>query len=628
VEDVSPVPSPDDGGGIIEYAGECTTVIMSQIYSLLGVESEARVVPNRPRRSSTFVQELRRKVVEFHVVDDDNDDGRKASSESITLPPLQVKIIAPQVKSSFGKSLAEALERGFRSSLRQEPFPVIRVETAESNFGSRSDSLNNALCDNFQLPIQSKPNGDYPEPKFPEIIVLMGCSSVSIPDKQLSLVKVDQNSGTLVVRTVLTSEQKNEVRRHLEDDVSHILSSEFFVPLSNSSYSVESVSINLIDENPASHADGSDGASGITAKLRFDTLGNALSSAVQSTIGPILKDLSFIYGGNILANDDAWDVIQGNVVNPDRFNSLAVHSSAYLSLPEDAIKFESSDGMASGKYVSSHALAKLIFAHSRKRTESPGDVKWVLFVPSLENTPLKVYDELSGRKGESIILSSPPQSKDGGRIKKSNLNGMSVVNNIPSFTGEVDLGEMYSGYRDGISLSLTYLVGYIRAIHGFSSSAVRAQAKLSSVTSVKYDGDSQEIFTFWELESIARIHFSSSLEAALLETDSLMALLHQHSGTLALPGEVARKLNNATRLLRQSISLAEKGFPTMYCSSQILQSLQLLRSVQNDHRLVELPYFAPDHYLAVFSPLVLPLLLPMIVGLIREVKRFQRLRKK
>jgi hypothetical protein len=53
-----------------------------------------------------------------------------------------------------------------------------------------------------------------------------------------------------------------------------------------------------------------------------------------------------------------------------------------------------------------------------------------------------------------------------------------------------------------------------------------------------------------------------------------------------------------------------------------------LEAVRVDHRLMELPYFAMDHYLAVFSPLVLPLLLPMISGLVREVKRFRKLRNK
>jgi hypothetical protein len=142
------------------------------------------------------------------------------------------------------------------------------------------------------------------------------------------------------------------------------------------------------------------------------------------------------------------------------------------------------------------------------------------------------------------------------------------------------------------------------------------------------DGVGVQTLSFWELESIARSHYTFSLENALQQTDALFAVLHRHGRTIALPMDVAHKLNNATNLLRQSIALVEQGYPTIYATSLIHGALQRLESVQSDHRVYELPYFALDHYLAVFSPLVLPLLLPMLAGFIREVKRYRELRKK
>jgi len=624
VEDVSPAPSPDaDGSGVIDYAMECAAAMMSQIYSVIGTESEKYIVPDRPRRSSAFVQELRQKIAEFHFLDDDdNDGGRKASAKNNIFPPLKVNLSMPQVESStIGKSFAEALERGFQS---QKTSPVVRVGTAESTSNPDFNVSDIHLCDDFQPPIQSKPNfhRNHRELKFPEIIILMGCSSATIPDQQLSHVEVDRRSGIVIVRTVLTVEQKNEFQRHLEEDVSRILSSTFFGPLSNNGYRVGSVSIKLIDENPSSHvADGADVVGGFTAKVHFDTIGKALSSSVQSTIGLLLEDLSFIYGGKIEVNDDVSAMTRGSVVKTKDAISLEVHSSAYLALPDDIVELESDGENKSIKYVTSEGLANWMFPYSRQGMKSTGDVEWTLFIPSQDHTPLKVHDESIGGEGESIILSSP--KLDGGRMNNAYPNGMSIVN-LPSFTANVDLGQLYSSYRDEISQSLVYLVGYIRAIHGLPPSAVQMHANLSTV---KY-GDDPEKLSFWELESIARSHYYSSLELAFSETDVLMSLLHQHAGTLALPREVAYKLNNATHLLRQSISLVGKGFPTMYASSLLHGSLQHIQSVQNDHRFVELPYFAPDHYLAVFSPLVLPLLLPMMVGLIREVKRFRELQKR
>ena len=92
--------------------------------------------------------------------------------------------------------------------------------------------------------------------------------------------------------------------------------------------------------------------------------------------------------------------------------------------------------------------------------------------------------------------------------------------------------------------------------------------------------------------------------------------------------QVARKLNKSTSLIRQSISLTEQGYPTFYAFSTLCGALRQIQALQNDPGLMELSYFAPDHYLAVFSPLVLPLMLPMMAGLVREVKRYRELKRK
>ena len=205
----------------------------------------------------------------------------------------------------------------------------------------------------------------------------------------------------------------------------------------------------------------------------------------------------------------------------------------------------------------------------------------------------------------------------------SHPSGVSILN-LPSSGGDVDVDAIHQIQLKKMQESLTHVVGYIRALHGLPPSADLS----SSNPSVAFRGEKSSALSFWELESIARSQYRPTLERVFSETDALLALLHQHGGSLQFPAEVAHKLNNATHLLRQSMSLAEEGFPAMYATSLLHGALRYLESVQSDHRFVELPYFAPDHYLAVFSPLVLPLFLPMIVGLIREIKRYRELRKK
>ena len=117
-------------------------------------------------------------------------------------------------------------------------------------------------------------------------------------------------------------------------------------------------------------------------------------------------------------------------------------------------------------------------------------------------------------------------------------------------------------------------------------------------------------------------------QRVLEEIDGVLYLLNEQGNTIALPKHVADKINKVTFFVRKSISLAEDGYPAMYATSTLFSALDTIESVKRDAEMVELPYFAPDHYLAVFSPLVLPLIMPMIFGFVREVKRYNELKQK
>ena len=416
--------------------------------------------------------------------------------------------------------------------------------------------------------------------------------------------EIDQDSGTVLVRTVFTTDQKDELLSHLETEVSSTLHAVYLVPLTqqndnHNKKKVESISIELIVEDPSSH---STQGGGISTKAHFDMIGKALASAVQSTVGrPLLEDLALISKG------------QNSEIGLD------VYSTAYLSLPEDIItkdKSEEYEGKDAIKHVSSEDLARWMHSHTTQRTTgNHGHVKWTLFVPSSSHTPLTITS--TSGQGGSIILSLP-----GGESKSP--NGLSLVN-LPS---DAEMTLMYASYNEAISQSLGYLVGYIRAMHGLEPSPPAIHNHSTTSSFVKYTQNDRRKLSFWELESLARSYYSTSLEHVFSEMDAIHAVLSQHGSTLTLPKKVAHKLNSATDLIRRSIELKEGGYPAIYICSLLHDSLRQLDSVQSHHQFMELPYFAPDHYLAVFSPLVLPLLLPMILGLVREVKRFRELRSK
>jgi hypothetical protein len=653
VEDVSPSSSrrddengdAADGGivGIIATIRECGSILLSQVQSLIGKSPSAETATpphhhhdSSRRRPSAFVQEMRRSVAAIL----NTDGGATSTTQNRIAHPLKVVLSIPQAnKLSYEvEFLVKALEKGVLSHRHSRSVRLLEIILQSTSSGFNDVDIIEA-CDDYHPPrttYQSIQRPNHRVVKYPEIILLIGCTSATIPDPQrMSSVEVLGNSDTIIVRSKRTFDQRKELLSELENEISNqILSNIFISSTLSEEYEKEeyrrgNVFVNLIDENPSSHIAGQ---SSISAKDRFDIIGNALSSSVISVIGPWLEDLSFINGGEIEQIKDGDAVIHsmGKI-------GLEAHSTAFLPLPDDSIvSIAEEDGqesmVASPNYVSSDGLASWmhgIHPGPVGRRNAHSVVHWTLFVPSHGHAPLMVRDEENGEIGESIILSHSGQYYDAGRTTTVYRDGVSIVN-LPAMgelfelkTGNVDISHqsVYQMYQDTISNSLVHLVGFLRARYG-----------LPVFTTSKLAGGEEEVglqtLTFWELETIARSHYPTSLEYALHQTDALFAVLHRHGRSLALPMDVANKLNNATHLLRQSISLIEQGYPAIYATSLIHGSIHYLESVQRDHRVYELPYFAIDHYLAVFSPLVLPLLLPMLAGLVREVKRYRELRKK
>ncbi len=632
VEDVAPSShhEEDAGGivGLISSTGECLSMIFAQVQSLLGTPSSSSAEAatqhdsSRRRRPSALVQEMRRLVYNINGA-----EGGTSANQNRISHPLKVILRIPQTKL-FPETefIVGALEKG----LRQSATPLVVVQPS-----SRLDDVEIEACDDFLLPTttQSRQRPNYRKVKYPEIFLLIGCDSTSNPDlqKMSSSVEVIGNSDLIVVRSKRAFDQRNELLFDLENEISNQILGTVFISLSahEEKYRLGKVFVNLIDENPSSHHVA--GQSSITTKARFDIIGNALSSSVRSVIGPLLEDLSFVYGGEMEQIDFGGE----GVIRGIGKIGLEAYSSAYLSLPNDIIESVAEDDepkSTATKYVSTEKLASWVLTHSSQAVRKTrclacrnDVVEWILFVPSLEHFLLMVRDEESGEVGESMIISRAGKFNGGITTNHVQPNGISIVNFRESSelfdpsAGYVDLSRRtHQKHQDTISTSLVHLAGFLRASFGLP---VFTTPKVA-------DGEGAQMLTFWEMEAIARSHHNSSLEYTLHQTDALFAVLHRHRRTLALPIDVAHKLNNATNLLRQSISLIEQGYPTVYATLLIHGSLQYLESVQRDHRVQELPHFALDHYLAVFSPLVLPLLLPMLAGFIREVKRYRKLRNK
>ena len=595
MEDVSPVPLHDN---IREIIQEYIDAAVIEFNILLGIEGEEQVHHHAGRRTSVFVQQMRQHISQLPLKYINNDDKK------VALPQLKMNFHMPMnVDAELIRRVASELEGAIRDNSAQLPSHGIILAMPDAS--KETTTTEATSCEEWVLPESTPLHGNTRQLKFPDIYLLTGCKEtrVDLPD-----------SDAIVIRTTHTDKDVNELEQYLRVEVAPVLLKIAYQAISQKqSHRLERISVQLIDEDPSSH----DGEGDI--KVHFDLLSKALSSSLQSTIRPMISDLSFIYGGNVELLDDTifWkDAID-----------LSSATSAYLPLSNVVIEIEKGDAVdeeqnsakadnevepvedvenasVSKKFLTTEQMSKFIQSHS----SSNEGLEWVLFLPSKDHSPLTLRDKQSGDNGQSIILSG------------SKPTGLSLV--------QIDNDK----YINSLSQSLTYLAGYIRELNGlqFQSAEEACAAFSTTMTPVNYIARSKQpqSMSFWELESIAQTHWYSVLQRVLQEIDAVMSLLHEHGSTLALPEHVAKKINTATHLLRKSISFVEDGFPAMYATSALYGALKTIESVQADADLFELPYFAPDHYLAVFSPLVLPLVMPMIFGLIKEVKRYKELKRK
>ena len=630
VEDFKPIPSSDgiviDGmKQVVEYVN----VVQSFIYELIGIEVEKVEYQYKPRRVSVFVKEMRDQVSNINKCGKEDGEDCKAEDTNIS-PPLQLNLRLPLTGSTdVHIGLAQQLQKAFKDRRTYVNAPEVRVGVVDESKVSSRYHMERVDGDLFKLPTKSinKQLSNTREVRHPELLIIMGCVHTIPKDEKVTVELVED-----VILVRVRVEHIRFLYDILEEIVDKVLSNIFAPsilsrPSSLGGYKLNTVSINLIDEDPSSYISEKTGniIDNYTAKSHFDTIGKALSSSVTSTISPILEDLSFIYGGQIKVTGGDGDDAPNLSISSKNTIRLEVQSSAYLPLPDKGWIHNDveEDGQ---KLISRDSMANWLNEHSSQPITSsatlPDTAQWTLIVPSANHAPLTIMSD--GRESTKMMIS--PSTFDGSESCGMYPNGLSIINP----TNIVRLDDVNQGYKNGTARSLRYLVSVIRAIHGLPPSSCddpdeccECDSKIDCVPLFK-----SEPFSFWELESIARSHYSTTLETVLDELDSLHAVLYQHGNTLAFPEELAYKLNNATHLLRQSIALAGEGYPTIYTTSLLYGSLRHIESVQSDYQFHELPYFAIDHYLAVFSPLVLPLLLPMIAGLIREVKRFKEHKKK
>jgi hypothetical protein len=116
-------------------------------------------------------------------------------------------------------------------------------------------------------------------------------------------------------------------------------------------------------------------------------------------------------------------------------------------------------------------------------------------------------------------------------------------------------------------------------------------------------------------------------ERAKMQVVLTRAILQKSSWKVAITNEVAQRWTYSMKLVDLGLNHAKQG-DYVSAVEHMEQSLAESQSLQTDPALMTPLDLSPEHYMAIFAPLLFPLLLPFLTALVRETKRYRKLQKR
>lgn len=131
--------------------------------------------------------------------------------------------------------------------------------------------------------------------------------------------------------------------------------------------------------------------------------------------------------------------------------------------------------------------------------------------------------------------------------------------------------------------------------------------------------------TEWEIEKMVRYWLPIKFRLVLENAKNLLILLEEKSGL-----EIDEKLHETILDIIDLLIDAQSHLQTNNSPSQALEKInkaeQLTHAAAYKSSMMEHFHFPFEHLMAVFSPFLLPMSLPILIGIIKEWKRFKKLK--
>mmetsp|Transcript_10616 Transcript_10616/g.13773 ORF Transcript_10616/g.13773 Transcript_10616/m.13773 type:complete len:339 (+) Transcript_10616:352-1368(+) len=231
-------------------------------------------------------------------------------------------------------------------------------------------------------------------------------------------------------------------------------------------------------------------------------------------------------------------------------------------------------------------------------------LKFLMYVPSQQHSPLHLY-------------SSPDQRSLAFAVH--GMGGVAIFNDLGNMTEDsFSVSPMVMLSALDLVKPMGAFVSQLRNILGLPKTPRYIPGKKLDT---KLLPSSTEGITDWELDLLERawlFHHIAATKKSLSDIVELLRKLPQ----IEVNRDVSQKTNEALDLLEQC---------TETCAINPSEALRLARLALNsaeeayfDPTMVAQLYFAQDQLLAVYLPLIAPVVIPLILGIFTEVKRYKK----
>ncbi|XP_043285709.1 GPI transamidase component PIG-S [Venturia canescens] len=307
-----------------------------------------------------------------------------------------------------------------------------------------------------------------------------------------------------------------------------------------------------------------------------------LPSLANDYIEPFLQDISIVANFSIKSQ---WLYLMPLDVSPKQIPDSSPRGRHY-ALPEDV-------------------LPQLITPLEKKLASQISlhpCINLVVYVVPCDESPLHIYTK-SGYRPKSINNVEAFLSPRWGGI---------VIANPPSEDCEEAQGDGAVEVVPNAATIMGVFIAQLRSLLGIPET----EENISGVEVLPLVGSKPRD---WELDALLRIRTVEQLTSAKLTLQSLAQLLEEISN-IVITETVGNRINNALRLVESSAeSLRRADLNGAFLLSK--EAFVIAEEAFTDPSLLALLYFPDDQKYAVYIPLFLPVMIPVLLSL-KNIKKF------